>query len=277
MLKQRIITAVILIGALIAALWFLNPFQLSLVFGGLVLLGAWEWANLSSLTTLPARLAYTALMALFLLGAGWLVGLPDEVSPDVIEIVCRAAFLWWLVAIALIKTYPRNILFWQPSPIKMLFGLLVLLPPWMAGAYLLYLPNGVLWLLLSILVVVLADVGAYFSGKAFGKNKLEVEVSPGKTWEGLLGGILVNFILALVLIFVANLGIAPGWILIMVMLPAGFSVVGDLFESMLKRQRGIKDSGTILPGHGGILDRIDGLTVAIPLFALIVLYSGVYG
>jgi phosphatidate cytidylyltransferase len=123
-----------------------------------------------------------------------------------------------------------------------------------------------------MLVVAFADIGAYFSGRQFGRHKLAPEVSPGKTWEGFWGGMLASsLICGGILVLMGRFN--SGWIFIMVLL-VSVSVVGDLFESVLKRQRGVKDSGSLLPGHGGVLDRIDSAVAVLPWFALILIYAG---
>ena len=153
---------------------------------------------------------------------------------------------------------------------KLLIGLLILLPAWQGLVFIKQLPLGN-WLIMAVMVLVWgADIGAYFSGKAFGKRKLAPQVSPGKSWEGVYGG------LALSLVITAVVGLVRDWTLgqmILGLLGAAIvvfiSVVGDLTESMFKRQSGIKDSSNLLPGHGGVLDRIDSLTAAIPVFAVL--------
>jgi len=152
-------------------------------------------------------------------------------------------------------------------------GWLVLIPPWLACIYLKQSENGSWLILMLVLLVAAADIGAYFSGRALGKHKLAPRVSPGKTWEGVAGGLLFVFLVALLLKL--SFGLREWQALMIVMLPAALvSVVGDLLESMLKRYRGIKDSSQLLPGHGGVLDRIDGLVAAAPVFSLSIMISG---
>ena len=155
-------------------------------------------------------------------------------------------------------------------PSKVLIGLLILLPAWQGLVLLKQWPLGN-YLIVAVMVLVWgADIGAYFSGRAFGKRKLAPQVSPGKSWEGVLGGLLTCLLIALAVGLsrhwgVVELVLALAGTLLLVMV----SVVGDLTESMFKREAGIKDSSNLLPGHGGILDRIDSLTAAIPLFAVL--------
>ena len=276
MLKQRVITAVFLAVAFLAALYFLSPFHFTVLLAVVVCYGGWEWSNLAGLQSPISRFGYVALLAALITGVGLLAGLPGPVESAVIQAITLSGFLWWLIAFALVKTYPKTIPLWEPVWVRALFGLCVLVPAWSAIALLMGSPQGGWLLLLVVALVALADIGAYFTGKAFGSNKLAPNVSPGKTWEGVLGGLLANLILAVLLLQFVEFRIAPWpWVLLLIMVPAAMSVVGDLLESMLKRYRGIKDSGNILPGHGGILDRIDGLAVALPLFALILEVSGI--
>jgi len=152
----------------------------------------------------------------------------------------------------------------------LLIGLLVLLPAWQGLVLLKHWPLGN-WLILSVMVLVwAADIGAYFSGRAFGKRKLAPQVSPGKSWEGVYGGLAVSLVITLVVGISRDWGV--GQILLGLLgaaLVVMASVIGDLTESMFKRRSGIKDSSNLLPGHGGVLDRIDSLTAAIPLFAVL--------
>jgi phosphatidate cytidylyltransferase len=190
--------------------------------------------------------------------------------PGLAPWVLVAALLWWLVATWLVLTYPESSEHWSSSVCKLVIGLLILLPAWQGLVLIKQWELGN-WLILSVMVLVWgADIGAYFSGKAFGKRKLAPKVSPGKSWEGLYGGLVAS------LLITAVVGIFRSWsfsqfffCLIGAAIVVLISVVGDLTESMFKRKSGIKDSSNLLPGHGGVLDRIDSLTAAIPVFALL--------
>ena len=178
--------------------------------------------------------------------------------------------LWWGLAAFLVLTYPRTSAHWSTTASKLVIGFLILLPAWQGLILIKQEPLGN-WLIMAVMILVWgADIGAYFSGKAFGKRKLAPSVSPGKSWEGVYGG------LALSLVITAVVGVVRGWgvgqmiaSLLGAALIVVISVVGDLTESMFKRQSGVKDSSNLLPGHGGILDRIDSLTAAIPTFAVL--------
>lgn len=270
MLRQRVITALVLAGGFLGVL-FGAP---ATVFLGLMALvvayAAWEWSALAAIESGLARGLYV------LLAAGLLAALvayfhfdkQSLIDPHIsIFLVWSAG--WWALALLWVQSYPASALLWGRSWIGALMGLMVLLPTWAAMAVLIHAPRGP-WLVLGVVVLVaLADIGAFFTGRAFGHRKLAVKVSPGKTWEGLGGGMAAITLAVLVFVTVA----APAgqwWAWLLLALITGLaSVLGDLVESMVKRHRGVKDSGAILPGHGGILDRIDSLTAALPVFTLL--------
>lgn len=262
MLKQRIITALILLPIALCGFFLLDGANFALFIGLVVTLGAWEWARLAGLVAQGLRVAYAVVVA----GLLMLLHLLPELAPWVLG----AAVLWWALATWLVLTYPNTSELWASAACRLLIGLLVLLPAWQGLVLIKHWPLGN-WLIMAVMVLVWgADIGAYFSGRAFGKRKLAPQVSPGKSWEGVYGG------LALSLVITAVVGITREWSigeLILGLLGAGVvvlvSVVGDLTESMFKRRSGIKDSSNLLPGHGGVLDRIDSLTAAIPLFAVL--------
>ncbi|MFK3794627.1 phosphatidate cytidylyltransferase [Pseudomonas piscis] len=262
MLKQRIITALILLPIALGGFFLLEGSNFALFIGLVVALGGWEWARLAGFSAQPARIAYAVAVAALL----FMMHLVPGVAPWVLG----AAVLWWGLATFLVLTYPRSSEQWSGAAPKLLIGLLILLPAWQGLVFIKQLPLGN-WLIMAVMVLVWgADIGAYFSGRAFGKRKLAPQVSPGKSWEGVYGG------LALSLVITAVVGLVRGWgfgQMVVGLLGAAIvvfiSVVGDLTESMFKRQAGIKDSSNLLPGHGGVLDRIDSLTAAIPVFAVL--------
>jgi phosphatidate cytidylyltransferase len=195
--------------------------------------------------------------------------------PVVAPLLLVVAVLWWLVATFLVMTYPDSSRLWGGVPGRLLIGLLILLPAWQGLILLKQWPQANALIIAVMVLVWGADIGAYFSGKAFGKRKLAPRVSPGKSWEGVYGGLAVSLSITLVV------GLQQGWSvsgLVLALLGAAvvvlISVVGDLTESMFKRQSGIKDSSNLLPGHGGVLDRIDSLTAAIPVFAALLWLAG---
>lgn len=262
MLKQRIITALILLPIALCGFFLLEGSGFALFIGMVVTLGAWEWARLAGFTAQPIRVAYAAVVAAMLFIMHVLPGL----SPWVLG----AAVLWWAVATYLVLTYPKTSEHWASAVCKLLIGLLILLPAWQGLILIKQEPLGN-WLIMAVMVLVWgADIGAYFSGRAFGKRKLAPQVSPGKSWEGVYGGLLLSLVITAIVGWVRDWttgemlkGLIGAAIIVFI------SVVGDLTESMFKRQSGIKDSSNLLPGHGGILDRIDSLTAAIPVFAVL--------
>jgi phosphatidate cytidylyltransferase len=181
---------------------------------------------------------------------------------------------WWILVIYWINSYPKGTIFWRNPLVRGIIGLLILIPVWLSLSILISLDHGKLLIAGVIIVVALSDIGAYFVGKRFGKHKLSKNVSPNKTWEGFLGAITVNVIFVTFIGFFLKTNLMNTMILFsLVMITVLSSVIGDLLISMFKRHRGIKDSGNILPGHGGILDRIDGHTMAFPIFTLVFIYS----
>ncbi|MDT7524793.1 MULTISPECIES: phosphatidate cytidylyltransferase [Idiomarinaceae] len=280
MLKQRLLTALVLIPVALYAVFALPLTGFAVAVLILMTAGAWEWAPLMGVTKRLGRIAYTLSVSVILAALMWWVPV-DQVwqqgelaQPLYILIVLGCA--WWVLALVLILNYPRSRRVWSRTrSIVGVFGWLTLVPAW-AGMLAIRSLNyaeqplfGGFAVLFVLLLVWAADVGAYFAGVRYGRNKLMPAVSPGKTMEGLLGGITLAFVVMMV---VAH------WLKVPAEQFAGYylaglvtvvaSVFGDLNESMFKRCAGVKDSGSLLPGHGGILDRIDSLTAALPVFAL---------
>lgn len=253
MLKTRIITAVISLLALGAVLFVVPPQFAEVVIGLLILAGAWEWAGFLGLSTSAMRLAYVAVIA-----AGIAVALMLFVTQS--QLVLQIACLWWLVAFVWTFFFPTPI----PKSLRWLCGVLVLLPLYVALLTLYRIDSELL--LFALLIVWAADVGAYFVGKSFGRVKLAPSISPGKTWEGVFGGLLVVLLLTLAYASFRELPLIV--VVPFCMAVAALSVVGDLTVSMFKRTAGVKDSGALFPGHGGVLDRIDSVAAAAPLFTL---------
>ncbi|KAF7775299.1 phosphatidate cytidylyltransferase [Pseudoalteromonas citrea] len=280
MLKQRILTSVVL-APLALLLVFYTPLALfSFIAAAIVLLGAWEWSAFMGLAKTRQRLCVVALMGVIIsiLHLHW----PIESLWQQGKLVADAnyiftlSFAWWLVATFLVFKYPAMSRAWSDGIImRAIAGILTLIPLWLAlnvmrsAEYMQAQQYGSTLIMVVLGIVWSADIGAYFAGKNFGKRKLMPKVSPNKTIEGLLGGVLTSVIFVLIFCYFAEVELHQ-WLLFggLTVVIALFSAIGDLLESMFKREAGLKDSGSILPGHGGILDRIDSLTAAAPIFAL---------
>lgn len=259
MLRTRIITAVISIVVLGAVLFVVPAPVTQVVIAIFVLAGSWEWSGFLGLSTRMARAGYVLLMALLMASFVFLV---PQHSTALLQLACG----WWFVALLWTFFFPTPI----PIALRWLCGALVLLPLFVALLSLYDLAAE--WLLFSLLIVWAADIGAYFSGKVFGRVKLAPSISPGKTWEGVIGGLV--FVVVLSIVWGSYRGI-PLAVLTPFCLGVGaLSIVGDLTVSMFKRTAGIKDSGSLFPGHGGVLDRADSVSAATPLFALGLVWLG---
>lgn len=254
MLRQRVVTALIAVAVLLSVL-FLAPMSAArVVIGILFVAAAWEWSQFLGGPDPGLRALFVALIVLAEIALG--VYFDD---PGVHLTVFSTAIAWWAAALVWIFFFPTPV----PRVLPWVGGLLVLAPAYLAVDWL-YRTSP--WLLLIALCLVwIADIGAYFTGKAFGSVKLAPRVSPGKTWEGVGGGLVLA--LVGVLIVTLQLGKNPGVVIPFAAAVVLVSVVGDLTVSMFKRHSGIKDSGTLFPGHGGILDRIDSLCAAAPVIA----------
>ncbi len=276
MLKQRVITAIVLTIVFLAALFGLSPAHFPLFIGAVVLIGAWEWANLSSCGAIWQRLLYVGFIGAILLAICWAIGMSTAAEQGLnlpfIKSLLIVACAWWALALLLVQGYPSSAILWGHPFARLLMGVLVLVPTWLALVYVRFQPQGA-WLVVMIAAIVAAaDTGGYFTGRKLGKRKLAQAVSPGKTLEGFAGGLVSNLILVAVVAYLSGSNL---YLLLAIVIPTSlFSVLGDLLESMVKRHAGVKDSGVILPGHGGILDRVDSITAAAPVFALALIASG---
>jgi len=281
LLIQRIITALILAPAAIAAIFYLPLMYFAALLVVVVGIGAWEWGPLMGFDTKTRRTGFVA-TTLVLIACIWAVVSPTDlwINPTQLHVYALAllwmAVAWWLFSAFLMFSYPNASVFWaKHRSVRGVFGWLTLVPTWLAfmvirtNDYQADSYHGAQLLMLLFLMVWSADIGAYFVGKAFGKNKLMPNVSPGKTFEGFLGGIAFACLLISIAAYQLNWNSEQvTTVLLVTVLITTVSVLGDLNESMFKRQAGVKDSGNILPGHGGILDRIDSLTATAPVFAL---------
>lgn len=277
MLRQRVVTAVIMAVLFLAAVATLDLIALAILFGVVAAAAGWEWSSLAGWSKVWQRGVYTALF-LVLLCVLWLIcGLGQSPDREVLQPWLGVACLFWSIAMLLVESYPGSSWLWRNTATRSLMGWLILAATWLATLFLLTLPGGTVLMIILVIAVAAADIGAYFSGRRWGRHKLAPSVSPGKTWEGLWGGLAGVMLLTSVIIAVLprHLSHLPMETLLLIGLAvAGASVLGDLTVSMVKRSSGVKDSGALLPGHGGLLDRIDSLCAAAPVFALGLILAG---
>ena len=259
MLKQRVITAVIALAILTLVLFVVPPIAAELVIALVILGAAWEWSGFLGAKSPATRIFYVVFVAALMAAVGM-------IWPDGVERVLQVAVAWWLLALVWTFLFPTAI----PVLLRWICGALVLVPLYTA-LVLLYQATPSL-LLFVLLIVWAADIGAYFAGKQFGRVKLAPGISPGKTWEGAIGGLVLVVLLVLgrSIWFETDLAVIIPFCLAV----AVVSIVGDLTVSMFKRTAGLKDSGKLFPGHGGVLDRVDSVAAAAPLFALGLSWTG---
>lgn len=284
MLVSRILTALVLLPLAVAAILFLSNAQFALVFAGIILLAAHEWSNFIKLSSQVHKLLFVLLVAL-VLGVLWLMNDVLPLSLINISLINIVTLIFWSFSLYLVYYYPQSAELWKNKPLFIgLMGIILLALTWSALVSIHAINavtlaqttlSGPVLVLCVMMLVWIADTGAYFSGRQWGKHKLAPQVSPGKSREGVYGGLIL--VVGVACSFVWWLGGDFSdylSILLVSLFTVVFSVIGDLTESMFKRQSGIKDSGQLLPGHGGILDRIDSLTAAGPVFLLATTWVG---
>jgi phosphatidate cytidylyltransferase len=266
MLIPRILTALLL--APLAALGIvLTPDWLFALLFALILLGAqWEWTRLCGLRAPAVRGALLAITAI-LFAVLWAA----RAAPGLWWAVIAAGVAWWLLSLLWLRGYsfgaaPNR----ENRALKWLAGLFMLVPAWTAAATMhASVPDGHWWVLLTLVIVWVADSGAYFSGRLFGRRKLAPRISPGKTWAGVYGALVGGALMAALGGWWLDVrGVALAGLVVLALCTVAISIVGDLFESLMKRHADLKDSGGLFPGHGGLLDRMDSMFAALPVFAL---------
>ncbi len=270
--RKRVATALVLMPLVVAGVLLLPTPYLALIFAAIVLLGGMEWTRLAGIHSFPGKILYLALLATLLWLTQVLVGFPRPAG-----LLFAGVGVWW-VGVTLYLYRIRELSKDRDGfhPLRAAAGILVLGPAWAA----LVMIHGsgeagpplVVFLLFLIWV---ADSGAYFTGLRWGRNKLAPVISPGKTREGLYGALAGAVLCGALLSWLLRGDVSPFLPILLCLATVLFSVVGDLFESVLKRKSGLKDSGNLLPGHGGMLDRIDSLTAAAPVFLLGLMLLGV--
>ena len=252
------------------------PMLFSIATIPLVLAAGWEWSRLVKISSLAARLGYLALVLLTLaVAANWL-GLPDAFDDERSQELLLVAVGVWAVIFLWIQGYPSSAILWSTQPVLGLLGLMLFCFTWVAIVTIMNHPSGQWLLLLAIVIIALADIGGFFAGKYFGKHRLAPIISPGKTWEGFDGGLVLQAALVASLVWLQSDEISLLSLSLLVFPVGLYSVLGDLFESMIKRHSGVKDSGHLLPGHGGVLDRLDGMMAALPMFGLILPFTNTF-
>ncbi|HEY9034901.1 MAG TPA: phosphatidate cytidylyltransferase [Pseudomonadales bacterium] len=265
MLKQRVITAIILAVLFLSAVFYLNKTGWAVLVALMVLQGAREWVTLAGM----AKMAGKAYIAILLAAYVAMLAMHEHLSSaDKFQLqmaVYGAATLFWLL---LVPLWLKNIWRTRNQGLLAVIGALLLLPT--ALAMLDLRAAGPWWLLAVMALVWMADIAAYFAGRKFGKHKLAPNVSPGKTWEGAAGA-MVGVLLYMLLVLWQGGMLNHIELLVLAMFGVAISIIGDLFESAIKRQAGMKDSGTLLPGHGGLLDRIDALTSTLPISSMLLI------
>ncbi len=264
MLRTRILTALIIAPAALAAIFLLSVEDFRWFIFGLMILSGWEWANFIRLGALGR----------WLYGIG--LGILLWTTSESLQMWIVLAGLWWLIAFALILKFPSQPEFWNRREVLAAVGVIALVPCGVSLNVLKSMPQAESLIMLLLLLIWSADIGAYFVGRRFGRRKLLAAVSPGKSVEGLLGGLAVTLIVGLIMTAtvapIAQMSVPSLlWGIVFVVI-ALVSALGDLTLSMFKRIRGIKDSSQLLPGHGGILDRLDSLYSSAPLFVVLVTY-----
>jgi phosphatidate cytidylyltransferase len=271
MLKTRIITAVVLLAVLLPILFLLPPVYVGTFFLVAVIAGAWEWSRLLAPEAERAAWLYAGFCLVIIFALLALQNVAWQFS-----LLMLAVIFWFFIA-PFILARGMNLSLQKLRPFYVVLGLILLPATWFAIVFLREL--GLVFLLSTMALVWVADIGAYFVGKAIGKRKLAVQISPGKSVEGAVGGLLLCYAYATACVFFLPFestifgawAIRFGWVpmILMVTLLTAFSIFGDLFESQLKRLAGVKDSSQLLPGHGGVLDRVDALIPTMPIAAIL--------
>jgi phosphatidate cytidylyltransferase len=262
-LSTRVATALVLAPLAIAmVLWAPTPLFAALA-GAAMLLALWEWTRLARLPSRPLRALVVALAASLMAALWW------SRSPDLMLIAVAVGVAWWLIAMVWLRHHRFGAADTVANrSLKSAAGILIIVAGWAALVHLHGSPLGPWWTLYALALVWAADVGAYFAGRAFGRRKLAPNISPGKTWAGVWGALASAAMLALV---GGWLGFGIGGVMLaaltlLALISVAVSIVGDLFESLVKRHSQSKDSGSLLPGHGGVFDRIDSVLAAVPVF-----------
>lgn len=270
----RLITACTIILITIFALFFLSPVSFSIITLIICMLSSWEWSKLVNISINCRRIWLTIMLGLFLISTIFTSMYKNHLTVLIqVKLVLWISFIFWTTTALLVLYYPFSIKFLRNSYfLRLMYGTLIILPFFLGMItlrqyhYELNKYIGAWWLLYVMLIVWAVDSGSYFFGTLLGRNKLSLNISPHKTWEGFWGGMITSAITAWIFIQYAPINARNIPLIISSIITALVSVLGDLTESIFKREAGVKDSGNLIPGHGGILDRIDSLMAAVPIF-----------
>lgn len=271
-INARFGTAVILIPIMLGGIYFLPVWAFALFMGAIALLGGWEWASLSGYDKWVEKVAFLVLLILFCAFLLFVYQAPELNN----LILLWVSGIGWVLGLASVVLYPTAKNLWVSRWRRAVMGLFILGSMWGGFVWVVAVDPSRFLITLLLLLIWSADIGAYFVGKKLGKTKLAPEVSPGKSWEGALGGTVFT-VIAIFPVMWFGLDLSAWVVLDYVLyvlfcvLVVAWSIIGDLVESMVKRERGFKDSGHLLPGHGGIMDRIDSMCAAAPVFVILVL------
>ncbi|MEO7066699.1 MAG: phosphatidate cytidylyltransferase [Rhodanobacter sp.] len=265
MLLQRTLTALVLAPLVVLAILLPSTPVMAWIAAVVFLAASWEWTQLSGIRSQTSRIALLIVVAAMFALLGW------ANSATLTVVLLAAGVAWWLVACLWLRHFAFGAAPTRENvTLKLLAGTFVIFPTWIAMISIhSQQPHGEWWTLLALFIVWAADIGAYSSGRTFGGRKLAPSVSPGKTWSGVYGALVAGVLIATV----------GGWLLdvrggklvalaLLALATVAISIVGDLLESLMKRHAKVKDSGTLVPGHGGLLDRLDSVFAALPIFAV---------
>jgi phosphatidate cytidylyltransferase len=273
MTRTRLLAALVMAPLAIAGVLLLSTPWLAALSAAAFLIGLWEWLKLAEIDDPIARGVLLVVNLLLMVALVWASRSSTGSSLILFQLMVMLGVIWWLLAVIWLRHYDfASDHDTHARVFKLAAATLSVIPAWCALALIhASQPNGNRWLLVALMIIWAADSGAYFAGRKFGKTKLSPRISPNKTVEGLIGGVVAGMVVALVGALLADDHITSKqliYVAIVAIWTILFSVVGDLFESLLKRHVGAKDSGSLIPGHGGVLDRIDSVLAALPVFAL---------
>lgn len=273
MTKTRLLAALVMAPLAIAAVLLLPTPWMAALSAAMFLIGLWEWLKLAEIEDTLSRSVLLVVNLLLMVALVWASRSASGGSLVLLQIMVMIGVGWWCLAALWLRHYDfASDHDTHARVFKLAAATLSVIPAWCALALIhASQPHGNRWLLVALMIIWAADSGAYFAGRKFGRTKLSPRISPNKTVEGMVGGVVAGMIVALVAAPLANDAITMKqlvYVAIIAIWTILFSVVGDLFESLLKRHVGAKDSGNLIPGHGGVLDRIDSVLAALPVFAL---------